>query len=328
MKRFAFLWMVLVVLAFQVGLFTQAQAEVAGRLTLVEGRVDLLKGGKLPANPVKVNDEVQPGDVIRTKSLSKAQVTFIDKSTLTISPESRVAIEAYMFDPAKEKRSAVIQLFRGLAHLVVSKVYKVAEPDFVVKTNTAIMGVRGTEFGIRLNPNSSTVLNLEGVLQVGNIFPEVGQLFQRAFQVAYAFGPGHGNNHHWVILQKSQGTTVFSNLPPTIVFHFDKKDWEGFLQQMSIGPPICRRSDGVMSTCQSAGGGASAGTASGTLAESTGGGGTGSGIGSQPPAGGTGTTNTIVSTPPPVVQQQLAAPVTVTSTPTTSTKPPAHSGKR
>ena len=57
-----------------------AAAEVVGRLTQVEGRVDLLKGGNLPAISVKVGDTVAPGDVIRTKSQSKAQITFIDDS--------------------------------------------------------------------------------------------------------------------------------------------------------------------------------------------------------------------------------------------------------
>ena len=101
MRKFAFLWVVFVILALQLGPLTDAQADVVGRLTQVEGRVDLLKGGQLPATPVKVDDGVQPGDVLRTKSLSKAQITFIDNSTLTIAPESRVAIEAYMFDPAR-----------------------------------------------------------------------------------------------------------------------------------------------------------------------------------------------------------------------------------
>ena len=135
---------------------------------------------------------MQTGDVLRTKSLSKAQITFIDNSTMTISPESRVGIEAYMFDSAQNKRNAVVQLFQGLAHVVVSKVFKAAEPDFVVKTQTAIMGVRGTDFGIRLHPNSSDILNFEGLLQVGNILPEVSQLFRRAFKVAYSFGSGGG----------------------------------------------------------------------------------------------------------------------------------------
>ena len=144
MRKCAFFWVVLLILAFQLAPLTGAQADVIGRLTQVEGRVDILRGGQLPATPVKVDDGVQTGDVLRTKSLSKAQITFIDNSTLTISPESRVGIEANMFDPAQDKRNAVVQLFQGLAHVVVSQVFKAAEPDFVVKTHTAIMGVRGT----------------------------------------------------------------------------------------------------------------------------------------------------------------------------------------
>ena len=190
MRKRAFFWVVLVILAFQVGPLTSAQADVVGRLTQVEGRVDILKGGQLPATPAKVNDGVQMGDVLRTKSLSKAQITFIDNSTMTISPESRVGIEAYMVDSTQNKRNAVVQLFQGLAHVVVSKVFKAAEPDFVVKTQTAVMGVRGTDFGVRIYPNSSDILNFEGLLQVGNILPEVSQLFRRAFKVAYSFGPG------------------------------------------------------------------------------------------------------------------------------------------
>ena len=51
MRKCTFFWMVLVILALQVGLLTSVQAEVVGRLTLVEGRVDILKGGQAPGHP-------------------------------------------------------------------------------------------------------------------------------------------------------------------------------------------------------------------------------------------------------------------------------------
>ena len=174
----------------------------------------------------------RPGDVIRTKSLSKAQITFIDNTILTISPESRIAIEAYMFDSAQKKRNAVIQLFQGLAHVVVSKIFQSAEPDFVVKTQTAVMGVRGTDFGVRLHPNSSEILNFEGRLQVGNIFPEVSQLFRKAFKVAFSFGSGTEGGNQWVFLNKMQGTTVARGLPPTLPYGLSDQDREMFMGQL------------------------------------------------------------------------------------------------
>jgi len=255
MRKFAFLWTICMIIAFQVGTLTSAQADVVGRLTQVDGRVDLLKGGKLPATPVKVSDGVQLGDVLRTKSLSRAQITFIDNSTLTISPESRVGIEAYMFDPAQNKRNAVVQLFQGLAHVVVSKIFKAAEPDFIVKTHTAVTGVRGTDFGVRLHPNSSEILNFEGLLQVGNILPEVGQLFRRAFKLAYSFGSGGGGPHHWVFLKAMQGTTVGLGQPPSPVFAVTPAMKSSFMELFSI---LGSRGPGGSGVTGSGGGGGGA----------------------------------------------------------------------
>jgi hypothetical protein len=222
----------LMVCALMLTYATVAGAAVVGRFTLVEGRVDLLKDGNLPAVVVKVNDAVGSGDVIRTKSLSRAQITFIDNSTLTISPESRLAIEEFTFDAAQNKRSAVLKIFQGLALAVVNKIIKAEEPDFVVKTHTAIVGVRGTEFGVRLSPNSSTILNFMGATQVGNIFPEVSRLFLKAFKVAFSFGWNNSSNR-WVLLKAMQGTTVGLNVPPTNPFTITREDQMQFMRQLA-----------------------------------------------------------------------------------------------
>ncbi len=207
-----------------------AAAGVVGHLTQVEGRVELLKGGKLPAIPLKADDTVEPGDVIRTKSLSKAQITFIDNSILTLSQDARIAIEEFTYDPDQGKRHAVLEMFQGLALAVVNKIIKIEEPDFVIKTQTAVVGVRGTEFGIRIQPNSSTILNFTGRTQVGNIFPEVSRLFLKAFKVAFSWNSGSGQ---WVLLGDMQGTTVARNLPPTMPFHLTPQDRILFMRQLT-----------------------------------------------------------------------------------------------
>ena len=210
---------VILFLALVLALPQGASAEAVGHFTQVQGRVDLLKGGKLPANPVKEGDEVAVGDVLRAKSLSKAQITFVDQTTLTISPESRIAIEEYMFDPAKGKRSAVLQLFQGMVLAVVSKIYQTEQPDFVVKTNTAIMGIRGTEVGIRLTPNSSQFLNFQGLTRVSSNFAEVR---------------GH------VDLQAWEGTEVLSGKTPMIKYDIFPEDRKLFMMQMTPNPSVGR----------------------------------------------------------------------------------------
>jgi hypothetical protein len=319
MRKCAFFWMVFVILAFQFGTLTSAQADAVGRLTQVEGKVDILRGGQLPAIPVKVNDGVQTGDVLRTKSMSKAQITFIDNSTLTISPESRVGIEAYMFDSTQNKRNAVVQLFQGLAQVAVSKIFKATEPDFVVKTQTAIMGVRGTDFGVRIYPNSSDVLNFEGLLQVGNILPDVSQLFRRAFKVAYSFGSGGAAGQHWVFLKAMQGTTVGRGLPPSAVFAVTPAMKSSFMQMFST---LGSRGPG--------GSGATGGGVTAGVGASGGAGGLPTGGGAVPGSGflslnqpGTGAIipldSTIAGTPLSVVTPPVIPPATVALPPPTTT---------
>jgi hypothetical protein len=193
---------------------TGAPAAVAGHLTQLEGKVDFLKQGKLPVTSAKLNDAVEPGDVLRTKSLSKAQITFVDGSVLTISPGSRIAIEEYIVDAGKGKRNAVLELFSGIALVTVSKIFQSEKPDFVVKTNTAIMGVRGTEVGVRLHPNSSTFLNFSGHTRVSSLLPEVQGMVE---------------------LMDNQGTTVERGLPPTLPFGVSAEDREQFMRQLATG---------------------------------------------------------------------------------------------
>jgi hypothetical protein len=222
-----------VVLAFPAG----ASAEAVGRLTQVEGRVDLLKGGKLPATVVKVGDGVEQGDVLRTKSLSKAQITFKDNSIVTISPESRIAIEEYMVDADKGKRSALIQLFQGMILTAVSKIYQTEKPDFVVKTHTAIMGIRGTEVGIRLAANSSTFLNFQGLTRVSSAFPEI---------------PG------MVELKAMEATEVTRGLPPTLPYEIGPADRQMFMRGFEITAAM--KSSGLCSSGSASGASATCGT--------------------------------------------------------------------
>ena len=141
-----------------------SHAAVVGRFSLVTGQVELLKQGKLPAIPVKPQDGVDIGDVVRTKSKSKAQLTMVDDSVITLAPESRLAIADYQYNPAREERRAVLRAFRGLVHTVVNRIIKTEEPDFIMETHTATIGVRGTDFYNLQGPNFTMVALPHGAL--------------------------------------------------------------------------------------------------------------------------------------------------------------------
>lgn len=145
-----------------------AFSQVAGKITLVEGRVDILRAGTVEAVPARVGDTVSIGDILRTKSDGRAEITFIDNSVMTVGPKSRLGIEEYLYKPEAEKREASVKLFRGRTGFKIPKpVYSAEGSKFEMKTRTATAGVRGTE-GILLTGMVDRVYVREGVIEFAN----------------------------------------------------------------------------------------------------------------------------------------------------------------
>jgi hypothetical protein len=109
---------------------------------------------------------VDTKDVIRTKSRSRAQLLFVDDTVLTLAPESRVAVADYFYDGSRGERRVLLRLFQGLAQTVVNKVLQIEAPDFIMQTQNAVIGVRGTEWYTLILPNSSNVYNIQGLLEL------------------------------------------------------------------------------------------------------------------------------------------------------------------
>ncbi len=170
--------------AIHCSLFTgSAEAQLAGKITKVEGRVDILRAGAA-AVAVKVGDAVNVGDVLRTKSDGKAEITFIDQSVMSVGPKSRLGIDEYLYKPEDEKRAASLKIYRGRTGFQIPKpVYPAEGSKFEMKTKTAVAGVRGTE-GIIYTDGVERVYVKDGVIEfknpLGSVIVskgEVGEVF-------------------------------------------------------------------------------------------------------------------------------------------------------
>src|SRR4030066_776632 len=149
-----------------------------GKFTFVQGRVDVLRQPAPRAVPVKMGNAVFVGDIIRAKSASKAEITFKDGNIVRVAPNTRVEISEYMFDEAKGK--GILKLSRGKVQAIIQE--KIAKRiatfgeanRFEIHTPTAILGVRGTNFVVLYQRNSSGVLVLEGTILTYNPkFPDM-----------------------------------------------------------------------------------------------------------------------------------------------------------
>jgi len=132
-----------------------AQSKVA-MVKLIRGDADVLTLGK--TTKLQVNDWVENGSVVKTAEKSFVKLVFIDKSQMNVGPNSEMKIESFT-----GKDSGVIDLVKGKIRSQVTKDYlQIKEKDkskLFIKTQNAVMGVRGTDFMISTNgTNTSTVL--------------------------------------------------------------------------------------------------------------------------------------------------------------------------
>jgi len=152
-----------------------AGADAIAELTFVKGSVDRLRVGEERAGPAKKGDGLDVGDIIRTKSESRAQITFTDGSRINLAQNSRVRIKVFSYEAKSKKRKSMLQIFRGKLRAMESRFFGGSDSTFEVETPTAVAAVRGTDFFAVVNafPLSSDTIVLDGSVGARNVMEEV-----------------------------------------------------------------------------------------------------------------------------------------------------------
>ena len=126
-----------------------ALANEVGQIKTVKGTAHIERGGqKLPAT---IGAKVLQSDAVVTGADGSVGITFIDNSLLSAGPNSTLAIERYAFDPTTHAGAFDTRLTRGTLAVVSGKIAKQTPGAMTVKTPAAILGVRSTEFVVRVD---------------------------------------------------------------------------------------------------------------------------------------------------------------------------------
>ena len=98
---------------------------------------------------------VQEADTLVTGTDGSAGVTFTDNSVLSVGPGSVLAIERYAFDSTTHNGHFDASLKKGTLAVVSGKMVKQSPDAMRLRTPSSIMGVRGTEFVVRVTEPGS-----------------------------------------------------------------------------------------------------------------------------------------------------------------------------
>jgi hypothetical protein len=136
-----------VVLLF--GLATAAGAAEIGQIKVVKGQVSIERQGK--AITATVGVRLQTADVIKTGADGSVGITMDDDSLLSAGPNSALSLDRFVFDTATNQGRLDTSLNKGTLAVISGRIAKQSPDAMTVRTPTAILGVRGTEFVVSTN---------------------------------------------------------------------------------------------------------------------------------------------------------------------------------
>lgn len=117
----------------------------AGIIKSVRGDVQLLSASGVQ-RPAGAGDALMPIDRLLTGPDSAASVVLRDGTTMVVGPSSRLDVKEFHFDATTQDGGLLVSLLRGSMRMITGLIGK-KQPDAVrVETQTATIGIRGTDF--------------------------------------------------------------------------------------------------------------------------------------------------------------------------------------
>ncbi|MEO7855262.1 MAG: FecR domain-containing protein [Rubrivivax sp.] len=121
-----------------------------GQIKVSQGQVSIERGGQAMAAPIGLR--LRAADVLKTGADGSVGVTMRDNSLLSAGPNSIVSLARFEFDASTSQGRFEADLQRGTLAVVSGRIAKQSPASMSVRTPSAVLGVRGTNFVVSAEP--------------------------------------------------------------------------------------------------------------------------------------------------------------------------------
>jgi len=128
-----------------------------GKVTEQTGPTEILRNKK--SIPSSLNTGVEMNDAITTAK-AKATLTFEDSTTVKITEQSKLIIDDFVYDPKKGSGKLALNMALGTARYASGQIAKNNPQQVAIKTPTASIAVRGTDFSMTVDELGRSLIML------------------------------------------------------------------------------------------------------------------------------------------------------------------------
>ena len=132
-----------------------------GKVQLIQGTAYFMHGAILKAYHAKENLPIYAKDTLYVMEKSRISILLNDHSLHTFASNTKMSFNRMEYFPGNQYRSAHSMLHQGKGRFRVKNYKHFKQSSFSIKTPTALIGVRGSDFVIRAALNSTRVETLK-----------------------------------------------------------------------------------------------------------------------------------------------------------------------
>ncbi|MBF0396993.1 MAG: FecR domain-containing protein [Desulfobacterales bacterium] len=141
--------------------FEAGFGEAIGKFQIVQGEVFVIHKHKNFKYLAHNNTPIFQYDTIIAQANSRARIILNDKSILVLSSLTKIEMTQLIYDQEKKFRSYFFEMVSGKARYLINKLLDLKSSRLKIKTQTAVIGVRASDFIVKATEKQTEITTLE-----------------------------------------------------------------------------------------------------------------------------------------------------------------------
>ena len=133
-----------------------------GNVSELNGVARIVRDEPLEAS---LEANIKSYDTLETSN-GRMGITFLDDTQIRLTEHSKVLVDEFVYDPNPDNSKMALNFAKGTARFVTGKLGLVPKKNIKIRTNSATIGIRGTDFTITVNEIGESLIillpNLDG----------------------------------------------------------------------------------------------------------------------------------------------------------------------
>ena len=138
--------------------FRPGPGKSVGNVTLIQGKAVIRHEKEDRSYLIREGMALFNGDTIYTGGDCHLELALNDGSDLVLSSDTKIVIDKSIYDPDSGSRLSFFQMLSGKARFIVKKLSDYKHSQFNVKTESSVVGVRGSDFIIEISQQGDKIV--------------------------------------------------------------------------------------------------------------------------------------------------------------------------